>query len=198
MSPSTVNRTLAMPVAMRDLTSHNPGSSLRMSGIPIGTAELCGLNVEPYGAPYLAVQSREPFADRLVAGCRCEEPDREDGFRVPGLAHGGYVPELIRMREPLLARTRAPAGRRPAVTVQSNVRCLRPADIGRIEGTSGSGRFPLSPPLLTRPHPNGENRPKEANLRLFVAYRSPGSKTLQKAQASGRLRVVQCFLAVLR
>jgi hypothetical protein len=33
---STVNRTLAMPVAMRDLTSHKPGSSLRMSGMPIG------------------------------------------------------------------------------------------------------------------------------------------------------------------
>ena len=28
--------------------------------------------------------------------------------------------------------------------------------------------------------------------------RSPGSKTLQNAQASGRLRVVQCFLVVLR
>jgi hypothetical protein len=47
VSPYTVNSTLAMPVATCDRTSHSPGSSLRMSGIPIGQPNCAVLMSKP-------------------------------------------------------------------------------------------------------------------------------------------------------
>jgi hypothetical protein len=59
----------------------------------------------------LAGSRRRSTAERLVAGCRRKEPNREDGLRAAGFAHVETAPELVRACEDAVERLDRTLGR---------------------------------------------------------------------------------------